>query len=111
MLHMKKKIFFICTSSFIFILSGCYNMRGSNGGGQISTTPARKINSSDVALPPGYTIEVVATGLNFPTGVTFDNDGRIYIIEAGYSYGEVWAEPRLLRIENNGNTTTIAKGT
>jgi len=86
-------------------------MRASKGGGQISATPSRKINASDVALPPGYKIEAVASALNFPTGVTFDNDGNIYVIEAGYSYGEVWTEPKLLRIEKNGTTTTIAKGT
>jgi hypothetical protein len=47
---------------------------------------------------------------HLPSGVTFDADGRVHVIEAGYSYGEVWAEPRLLRIERNQPPTVIASG-
>ena len=45
-----------------------------------------------------YRVEAVTTGLTFPTDVTFDDSGRAYVIEAGYSYGESWTTPRLLRI-------------
>jgi hypothetical protein len=41
-------------------------------------------------------------GLTFPSGITFDDQGRVYVIETGYSYGEVWAVPRLLRVESDG---------
>ena len=61
-------------------------------------------------LHPGYTIEAVTTGLTFPTAVTSDDEGRWYVIESGYSYGEVFGEPKLLRIENDGRTTLVAKG-
>jgi hypothetical protein len=52
----------------------------------------------------------VATGLNFPTGVAFDNDGRAYVTESGYSYGEVWTTPRLVRVEANGQLSEVARG-
>lgn len=99
--------FFTLTVS---LSSGCLAIRPSNGGGQTSFTPPRRIEASDIALPPGYTIEAVAVGLTFPSGLTFDDTGRVYVIEAGYSYGEVWTVPRLLRIEQGQSPTVIATG-
>ncbi|MBI1910768.1 MAG: glucose dehydrogenase [Deltaproteobacteria bacterium] len=93
-----------------FSISGCYKIRGSSGGGQTEFKPPRKINSSDIALPSGYRIEPVATKLTFPTGVAFDEKGTPYVVEAGYSYGELWTTPRLLKIEPDGKTTVIAEG-
>lgn len=70
----------------------------------------RRPDPADVALPEGYQIEVVARELTFPTAVTFDERGTPYVLEAGYSYGEEWTEPRLLRIEDGGQATVVAKG-
>jgi glucose/arabinose dehydrogenase len=85
-------------------------MRKSDGGGQIGAIPPRSVNTADIALPPGYKIEMVAQGLTFPSAVALDDQGRLYVIETGYSYGEVWEVPKLLRINANGATTTIATG-
>jgi glucose/arabinose dehydrogenase len=85
-------------------------MRSSKGGGQIDAIPQRAITPTDIALPSGYKIEAVTSGLTFPTGAAFDDDGNLYIIEAGYSYGEVWTEPRLLKIDNSGKSSVIARG-
>ncbi len=93
------------------LLTGCFSMRSSDGGGQTKFKAPREVNPSDVALPAGYEIEVVATNLDFPTGVAFDNQGRIYVTEAGYSYGDVVTTPRLIRIEPDGSHTVIAEGT
>lgn len=90
-------------------LSGCFAIRGPDGGSQATFTPPRIINPSDIALP-GYRIEPIATGLTFPTGIAFDQEDRAHVVEAGYSYGEVWDVPRLLRIEPGGAATTIAIG-
>lgn len=94
-----------------FFAQSCYRMRASNGGGQIKGTPQRIINANDIAVMQGYKIEAVASGLNFPSAAAFDDAGNLYIIEAGYSYGEVWNIPQLLRIDAGGKTTLIAKGT
>lgn len=91
-------------------LSGCFSARSSAGGGETTPPQARAVDPLDIALPKGYRIEAVATGLTFPTGVTFDDAGRIYVVEAGYSYGEVFTTPRLLRVEAGGRTTVIATG-
>ena len=85
-------------------------MRSSNGGGQIQNIPDRAIDPKDIALHPGYKIEVVASGLTFPTAVTFDDENNMYVIESGYSYGEVWETPKLIRIGKDGNATLIAEG-
>jgi glucose/arabinose dehydrogenase len=92
------------------LLAGCWSLLPSSGGGQTSSPDRRSPNPADVALPDGYRAEVVATGLTFPTAVTFDGDGGVYVLEAGYSYGEVWTTPRLLRIDPGGSPTVIATG-
>jgi glucose/arabinose dehydrogenase len=95
--------------SFLY-LNGCYFLRSSEGGGETKWEPPRKINPSDIALPEGYIIVPVAEGFTFPTSVTFDNEGTPYVIESGYSYGEVFQEPKLYRIEKEGKYTEAAKG-
>jgi len=90
-------------------LSGCYSALNSNDGGQTRFSGTRYVDPADVWVPRGYRIEPVMEGLNFPTGVTFDDQGRVYVVESGYSYGEVWAQPRLLRIIVNGAARVIAR--
>ncbi len=91
-------------------MSGCYGIRNANGGGDIEEIPARRPNPSDIALPAGYKIEVVASNLTFPSAIAFDDSGTPYVVESGYSYGEEWTEPRLLRIEPDGRKVTVATG-
>ncbi len=92
------------------VLSGCYRMRASKGGGQIKPINERQIDAADVAIPEGYQIELIAKGLNYPTGIDFDESGTPYIIESGYAYGEEWTVPTLKKIEDDGSVTVIAKG-
>jgi len=92
------------------LLSGCYSLRASSGGGQASFQPPRSIRAADIAVPAGYRIEPVATGLTFPAGVAFDDMGQVYVVEAGYSYGEAWATPRLLRVAPDRPPGVIATG-
>ena len=94
----------------VLVLTGCYSMRRSSGGGQTPFTPPRQVNAADVATPPGYRIDVVSTDLTFPTGVTFDSDGAACVVESGYAYGEVWTTPKLVRIDRAGHKTQIAAG-
>lgn len=67
--------------------------------------------SSDVLVPPGFVIEPVVRGLTFPSGVTFDDQGAVYVVESGYSYGETFKTARLLRVESDASTHVIATGT
>lgn len=102
----------LCVAAVCLSLLGCYGLRPSSGGGKITKIPeqgGRALQADDVALPDGYRIEAVATGLTFPTGVAFDGKGVPHVVEAGYSYGEEWEVPRLLRVEN-GEVTAVARG-
>ena len=91
-------------------LPGCYSLSRPDGGGEAEFEPPRRVNAADVAVPEGYRIEAVATGLTFPTGLTFDDGGRLHVVEAGYAYGPVYATPRLLRLEAGGRFTEVAAG-
>lgn len=91
-------------------IGGCYWMRSSKGGGMTEFEGPRSVRAQDVALPDGYSIEAVATGLTFPTGVAFDDEGGIFVVESGYSYGEVTDTPRLLRIVAGREPAEVASG-
>jgi hypothetical protein len=107
---MKYLSISVLSVSLILSLSGCYFMRKSDGGGQIGHIPSRRVNTEDIAVPPGYKIEAVAQGLTFPSAVALDEKGTVYVIETGYAYGEVWLQPKLIKISGNGTKTTVATG-
>jgi glucose/arabinose dehydrogenase/mono/diheme cytochrome c family protein len=87
-----------------------YSFLPWNGAGKAPPRATRGVNAADVAVPPGYCVEVVVSGLTYPTGVVTDDQDRVYVVEAGYSYGEDFQVPRLLRIEANGQLTEVARG-
>lgn len=94
------------------LLAGCYSMRPSSGAGQTDFMAPRHVDPADVAVPPGYVVEVVATDLTFPTGVAFDGQGRPVVVESGYSYGEVFRDARLIRLAGDGQPhRELARGT
>lgn len=59
-------------ASVLLLLPGCFSLISSRGGGKAEFQPPRKLVPADIALPEGYRIEVVATGLTFPTAVAFE---------------------------------------
>lgn len=92
------------------LVSACYVMRPSSGAGQAKVPSVRQYDPAGVVLPSGYRVERVASGLTFPVGIAFDDQNRAHVVESGYSYGEVFTEPRLLRLENDGGSTPVATG-
>lgn len=84
------------------LAGGCFALRPSRGGGETEApgteTAERLLDTRDVKVPEGYRVEIVAAGLTFPTGITFDDDGTPFVVESGYAYGEAFDAPRLLRI-------------
>ena len=61
---------------------------------------------SNVAILPGYSMTAVATGLNFPTAMTFQGD-TIWVTEEGTAS----SPPAVKRIDNKGNVTTMLTAT
>src|SRR5688500_759740 len=106
---MKHLLHFSHAFLLILTLTGCYKMRPSSGGGENSIIAEnRLVNAADIELPAGYKAEVIATGFTFPTDVAFDETGQVYVIEAGYSYGEEFLEPKLIHLGPDGSKATIA---
>src|SRR3954453_20421673 len=87
-----------------------YTFLPHNGAGKAQFHPPRPIDPSAIGVPCGYSIEPVVTGLTYPTAAVTDEYDRVYILEAGYSYGEEFRQPRLLRLEPGGGLSIIAVG-
>jgi len=54
-------------------------------------------------------LELIADGLHFPTGITFDDQGIPYVTECGLPFGGAPVAGRLVRIEA-GNLTCLLDG-
>jgi glucose/arabinose dehydrogenase len=93
----------------LLLSTGCFRLTASDKTRE-EFKPPRRIDPATIAVPAGYRIEAIATGLTYPTGVAFDEKGIPYVIESGYSYGEVFTESRLLRINADGSSTVVARG-
>lgn len=65
--------------------------------------------ASAVEVPEGFRAEVVLSGLTYPTSVEFDDAGAMYVAEAGYSYGDSTAEPRILRVSPAGLVEVVVR--
>jgi glucose/arabinose dehydrogenase len=52
-----------------------------------------------VKLPEGYKIEKVVGGLSFPTSLTWDKEGKMYVIEAGGGFLPEPPPARILQVE------------
>jgi glucose/arabinose dehydrogenase len=104
---MKRYLVLFCIA---LALMGCYRMRSSQGGGQLNSVAKRQVSPADILLSPGFKIELLHEGLDFPSAVAFDDNGTLYAVETGYAYGEVWREPKLIRLDANGTKTEVAKG-
>ena len=59
----------------------------------------------DANLPGGYKIVAFASGLNFPTGIAFGEDGEVYASEAG---GIAGTEARIVRVGSDGSLEEVA---
>lgn len=111
-IYMKLFLYSSLIFCLLLIAVACDVMRkGKYVKTKDASIPERTVNAKDIQVPSGYTVEVVSTGLTFPTSVTFDEQGNAFVIESGYSYGGEWETPRLLRIGKDGSLTSIAKGT
>lgn len=59
-------------------------------------------DASAAKVPSGFKVDIVVKNLTYPTSAAFDDHGNLHVAEAGYSYGDGAAKPRLLRISPNG---------
>lgn len=95
------------------------NHNSNNGGGGSGSNVSPKqpevaaINSgsapsaSNLKLPDGYKAEPVLWNLTLPSSVTFDGNGSMYVAEAGFAYGGLMPEPRILKVDSSGNISVF----
>src|SRR5438045_4700391 len=98
-------------SRWIFLLSiSCVALFGcSTTEEQPQTVPLDHVPSTvpspsaaEVSLLPGYRAEVVVSLLNYPSSITFDPMGNLYVAESGAAPGDESRPPRILRIAPGG---------
>jgi glucose/arabinose dehydrogenase len=115
-IHKKASIAFVASVLFFSMLaiSSSYNAFAIEGPAQKPTLPGiDEINSGSqpttdkLSLPDGYTAEAVVWNLTLPTSVTFDTNSSMYIAESGYIYGELKPQPRILKVDQNGNVSVF----
>jgi glucose/arabinose dehydrogenase len=90
--------------SGLLMISGC-NPNDTEKQPDQATQPSNEFPV--IQLPKGFKIEKVAGELTYPTSVTWDNEGRMYVAEAGGAFLDEPAPARILRIEN-GKVTEVA---
>lgn len=67
--------------------------------------PQRRLVPEDIMLPPGYKIEVFATGLTTPINLTFTEEGEMLVADSGITDGN----GKVLKLTEQG-FTVIADG-
>lgn len=56
--------------------------------------------TDDVVVPEGFRAVIVAEGFNFPSSITWDDRGRLYVLES-HSVAVPGLEPRIYRVTEN----------
>lgn len=65
-------------------------------------------DASNIRLSAGYRAEPVLWNLTLPSAVTFDSRGAMYVAEAGFAYGGLAPQPRILKVELDGAVSVVA---
>jgi len=61
-----------------------------------------------VQVPDGYQIEKVVDGLTYPTALTWDGEGQMYVAEAGGAFLDLGAPARILSVDvEDGETEEV----
>lgn len=94
---LRKSVQILMALSMPVILSGCHLFQDDD-----------KFDPPVVQVPTGFKIEKMVGGLNFPTTVTWDDEGNMYVVEAGGGLEpEKLAPMRILRVRNGSATQVV----
>lgn len=66
---------------------------------ELSHRMHRPPGRGDFTLEDGYLLERVVPGLTYPTGVLFDGEGGLYVVEGGFTYGPAKGPARVLKVD------------
>lgn len=79
------------------------------GAGPSAPGAGHLLTESELQVPEGYQVQIMANGLNFATAVEVADDGTVYVAEAGYAYGNIRTPARVLRVGEDGATEVVAE--
>jgi glucose/arabinose dehydrogenase len=79
------------------------------GEGPLVVGQGRTLAATDFSVPADYTASIALDHLTFPSALA-TIDGEVYVGEAGYSYGNVQAEARVLKLGRDGTVGIVASG-
>lgn len=65
---------------------------------------------SGYLLEEGYELQKVTGNLTFPTDVTFDDKGNMYVSLSGFAYGTPPGEGEIIKIDSKGESSKVAGG-
>ncbi len=68
----------------------------------------RHVNPGAIRVPDGFVIEAVATGLNIPSGVEFDEENDIFITEMGSLSASAYQPGRVIQLRPDGSSLVVA---
>lgn len=71
---------------------------------------SRRAEPSEVLVPSGFKVEVVAQGLNLPIRLALSAGGDVYVAEMGLNVGQRLVPARIVQVHPDGQLTQIAAG-
>jgi hypothetical protein len=102
---MKPQIFF----SLVALLTGpSFPVQAAEKEAKPSPPEVPPAAASAAEVPAGFRAEVLMSDLTYPSSIESDARGNLYVAEAGYSYGDDSATPRILRISQSGEIAAFA---
>lgn len=76
----------------------------------LPTPTRRKVDPDPVTVPDGFTIEPFAAGLTYPSSLTFDDAGALYVCEGGSAWPpRPFVGARILRFDPSGDVDVVAR--
>lgn len=67
---------------------------------------AKHVAVDDISAPEGWRVVRVVNGLNFPSAVTFDDAGNIYILES-HTVPAPMLKPKIVRVSRDGRIDRV----
>ncbi len=99
----------LATLTGILVLSAALLFAGCDTGDP-PDPPDDEENFPLIEVPEGFEVEKVVGGLNFPTSITWDDEGRMYVAEAGAGLTpERLAPIRIVQVLEDGQTMEVAE--
>src|ERR687889_645297 len=94
---------------FLFIYSLQFENKNALAQSELvgKTSGENAPSTDNFNLTSGYTIEPVVWNLNAPDSLTFDENGNMYIGEAGYPLTRLPEVPKILKVTPNGNISVF----